>query len=180
MPEVRVTSATGGEKGQKDARLGGADPLALEALALVYGFGEQKYARWNYLKGYNWSLSIDALYRHFLAFQRGEELDPESGLPHMAHVAWHALALVSFSKRRLGTDDRAPREGGALPREMCACHVPGIPVGDEHVQFVTAMAAADIRVCSNCYHTQPDHSLYCTYFGDAPGEYPTINEGDVP
>lgn len=105
----RRVSATGGEKGEKPARLGGADPLALEQLALVYGNGEQKYARFNYLKGYDWSLCIDALYRHFLAFQRGEDTDPESGLPHMAHVAWHALALVSFSQRGIGTDDRAPR-----------------------------------------------------------------------
>jgi hypothetical protein len=101
-----VDPKTGGEKGQKRERLGGADPAAMSELAAVYGFGEEKYARYNYLKGYPWSLSIDALYRHFLAFQNGEVLDPESGLNHMAHVAWHALTLVSFSGRGLGTDDR--------------------------------------------------------------------------
>ena len=104
--EVRVTSATGGQKGRKNARLGGADPGALMELARVYGYGEEKYARFNYLKGYDWSLSIDALYRHFLAFQSGEDRDPESGLLHTAHVAWHALALTAFLQRGLGTDDR--------------------------------------------------------------------------
>ncbi len=106
--EVRVTSSTGGEKGQKSARLGGADPLALMELARVYGMGEEKYARYNYLKGYDWSLSVDALFRHLLAFLAGEDRDPESGLLHTAHVAWHALTLTSFQLRDIGSDDRAP------------------------------------------------------------------------
>ena len=100
---------TGGRKGVKDAQLGAADALALEELAKVYGFGGAKYERYNYLRGYPWSLSVDALYRHLLAFLAGEDRDPESGLLHTAHVAWHALALTSFTLRELGTDDRAPR-----------------------------------------------------------------------
>lgn len=111
IDEVRVTSRTGGEKGQKQARLGGSDALALLELARVYGYGEQKYARYNYLKGYPWSLSVDAAYRHLLAFLAGEDRDRESGLLHTAHLAWHALTLTSFLLRRLGDDDRAP--GGA-------------------------------------------------------------------
>lgn len=107
MPtETMVTSATGGMKGKKLAQLGAADALALMELAKVYGFGDGKYARYNYLKGYDWSLSVDALYRHLLAFLAGEEKDPESGLLHTAHVAWHALCLTSFQLRKIGTDDR--------------------------------------------------------------------------
>lgn len=114
--ETRVTSVTGGEKGQKDARLGGGDPLALTELAKVYGFGEQKYSRYNYLKGYQWSLSIDALLRHLMAFIGGEDRDPESGLLHTAHVAWHGLTLTSFLLRDIigpdgSFDDRPPRYG---------------------------------------------------------------------
>ena len=105
--EHRVTDpATGGSKGQKDCRLGALDPLALEQLGLVGGMGEEKYDRFNYLKGYKWSLGVDALYRHLLAFLAGEDRDEESGLPHMAHAAWHALCLTSFLVRDIGTDDR--------------------------------------------------------------------------
>lgn len=113
--EVRVTSATGGEKGQKDAQASTLDAVALLSLAEVSGFGARKYARHNYLKGYDWSLSLDALHRHLWAFQAGEDRDAESGLPHMAHAAWHALALVSFQLRGLGVDDRFRRgeEGAA-------------------------------------------------------------------
>jgi hypothetical protein len=104
--EVRVTSATGGQKGQKDARLGAIDPLAILELAKVAGFGAKKYDSFNYLRGYDWHLSIDAADRHGLQFAAGEDLDPESGLCHAAHAAWNYLALTSFYLRGLGTDDR--------------------------------------------------------------------------
>lgn len=105
--ETRVVDPkTGGAKGSKIAQLGAVDPAALLEVARVAGFGGQKYDRGNFLKGYAWSLSFDALMRHLLAFWDGEETDPESGMPHMAHAAWHCLALISFSQRKLGTDDR--------------------------------------------------------------------------
>lgn len=104
--ETIITSNTGGRKGQKLCQLSSVDPVALEQLGLVAGMGASKYERGNYLRGYSWSLNMDALYRHFLAFQKGEDYDPESGRPHMAHAAWHALALVSFHARGLGDDDR--------------------------------------------------------------------------
>lgn len=108
--EERVRSATGGEKGRKLEELGSIDPLALRRLAEVSGFGARKYAAFNYLKGYDWDLSVNALLRHTLAFWQGEDIDPESGLPHMAHAAWHALGLVSFLERELGTDTRFKQE----------------------------------------------------------------------
>lgn len=104
--EVRVTSATGGQKGQKDAQMGAIDPLARDAVARVAGFGTRKYSRGNYLRGFDWSLCIDALHRHISAFEAGEDLDPESGECHAAHAAWQALALTSFFLRGIGTDDR--------------------------------------------------------------------------
>jgi hypothetical protein len=106
--EWRVVSETGGEKGQKLAQLGAADAKALMELAKVYGYGDQKYARFNYMKGYKYSLSIDALLRHLIAFMGGEDRDPESGLLHTAHAAWHALTLTAFLLNRVGEDDRWP------------------------------------------------------------------------
>lgn len=108
--EVRITSETGGQKGKKLAELGTVDPLALLTLAEVSGFGAQKYDAFNYLKGYGWDLSFNAMTRHMLSFWNGEDLDDESGLPHITHAAWHALALTSFFKRGLGTDNRFKRE----------------------------------------------------------------------
>lgn len=105
--EIRVTDpVTGGQKGQKLSQLGAIDPQSIMEVAKVAGFGAQKYERMNFMRGYAWSLSYDAMQRHLHAFWNGEEVDPESSLPHLAHAAWHCCALLSFSQRNLGTDDR--------------------------------------------------------------------------
>lgn len=120
--EVRITSETGGQKGKKPAQLSTVDPLALLELAKVSGFGAGKYESFNYVRGYDWRLSADAAFRHLLAFLSGEDNDPESGLPHTAHFAWHGLALTSFLLRGVGTDDRVETvlEGYRQAREEVA------------------------------------------------------------
>jgi hypothetical protein len=97
---------TGGQKASKPSQLGFIDPLALMELGNIAGMGSLKYEKWNYLKGYDWSLSFNAMQRHAMQFWSGEDCDEESGSLHIAHAAWHGLALVSFSLRSLGTDDR--------------------------------------------------------------------------
>lgn len=105
--EVRVTDPeTGGQKGDKIAQEGSLEPLSLLEVAKVAGYGAKKYSRFNYLNGYPWSLSYSALQRHLKAWYAGEDLDSEFGLSHLAHAAWHCLALLSFSLRGRGTDDR--------------------------------------------------------------------------
>lgn len=107
LGEVRITDPkTGGQKGSKLAQLGAVDPLALMTVAEVAGFGAAKYARYNFAKGYRWSLSYDAMQRHLHAFWNGEERDDESSLSHLAHAAWHCLTLLCFQLRKRGTDDR--------------------------------------------------------------------------
>lgn len=108
IPEevIVVDPNTGGMKASKPSQLGFIDPLALEVLGEVSGMGAEKYEKWNYLKGYDYSLSYNAMLRHMNAFWRGETYDAESGKHHMAHAAWHGLAIVSFTERGLGNDDR--------------------------------------------------------------------------
>lgn len=107
--EIRVTDeVTGGQKGMKTCQLGAVDPRALWQVGLVAGFGGDKYERYNFVKGYKWSLSYDALQRHLMLFWSGEDNDSESGLLHLAHAAWHCLALMTFYISGSGTDDRFP------------------------------------------------------------------------
>jgi hypothetical protein len=103
---IVVDPKTGGAKGSKLPQLGAIDPAAILEVAKVAGFGATKYDRYNYLKGYRWSLSYDALQRHLMQFWGGQDRDEESGLYHLAHAAWHCLALLSFTLFNLGTDDR--------------------------------------------------------------------------
>jgi hypothetical protein len=79
---------------------------SLFALVDVYTKGAAKYADRNWEKGMSWSRCFGSLMRHAWKFWRGETNDPETGCHHMAHVAWNALALVSYDLRKVGTDDR--------------------------------------------------------------------------
>jgi hypothetical protein len=92
--ETRVTSSTGGQKGQKDVQVSLLPVEALAETARVYAMGAAKYERENWRKGYEYHLSYDALQRHLMAFWGGEDNDPESGLPHLAHAAFHVNTLI--------------------------------------------------------------------------------------
>ena len=107
MGEVRVTDpVTGGQKGQKDERFDLVPWDAMEEVARVYGVGAKKYDDHNWLKGYKWSLSLGALLRHVAKWAVGIDRDSETGCHHLAHAAWHCLTLLTFTMRKLGTDDR--------------------------------------------------------------------------
>lgn len=105
--EVRVTDpVTGGQKGSKPERFSLPPWDALEEVARCYAAGAKKYSDHNWAKGYAWSLSADALVRHFSRWMQGEDRDPETGVHHLACVAFHALTLIAFYFRGIGTDDR--------------------------------------------------------------------------
>lgn len=95
-----------GHKGVKRARTDLLPTDALYVVAEVFGKGAEKYADRNWERGYAWSKSYGALQRHLFAWWAGENKDRESGLNHMAHVAWHALVLLSFQLRHTYGDDR--------------------------------------------------------------------------
>lgn len=72
---------------------------AIPEVLEVYHYGIKKgYLRdsWRQVEPQRYE---DALVRHTLAILRGEECDPESGLRHIAHATWNALALVVLYPR---------------------------------------------------------------------------------
>ena len=97
MTEIRITSPTGGEKGQKPERHELIPGHALDAVARVYAFGANKYKDNNWRYNYPWSLSLGALLRHVNATKKGEWLDSESGEPHLAHAVFHCLAMLEWA-----------------------------------------------------------------------------------
>ena len=102
-----IVSNTGGYKQQKDVQLHAIPWESLQELGKVYNHGAKKYVDdYNFRKGYRWSLSFDAMVRHLWQFWSGEDRDSESGLHHLAHATWHGIALLLFSLKGLGTDDR--------------------------------------------------------------------------
>lgn len=68
---------------------------AMEQVVLVLEHGERKYGRdnWKKLEGLE-SRYQKALWRHLVALTKGESLDPETKLPHLAHLVCSALFIM--------------------------------------------------------------------------------------
>jgi hypothetical protein len=75
-------------------------PRAITAVAEISTFGAQKYA-WKGWEGVDDGINrySDAMVRHMLKEAMGEEVDPDSGLLHAAHLAWGALARLELILR---------------------------------------------------------------------------------
>lgn len=71
-------------------------PSLVLAVAAVREYGVEKYKdpeNWRKVEPQRYK---DALYRHWLAFLQGEIYDPESGLPHLWHLACNAAFLIEL------------------------------------------------------------------------------------
>jgi hypothetical protein len=71
--------------------------VAIIRICEVLDFGRKKPGRWTF----NWRTApiklndyTSAMMRHILAIQDGEWLDPETGLPHVAHIAAGASVVI--------------------------------------------------------------------------------------
>ena len=72
-------------------------PALVEAVAAVREYGRSKYHdpdNWRRVEPQRYR---DALYRHWLAYLKNPEAcDPESGLPHLWHLACNAAFLIEM------------------------------------------------------------------------------------
>lgn len=74
---------------------------ALKAVCEVGTFGANKYSDSGWLSVDNAARRYeDAKVRHMLERMSGVELDSDSGLPHLAHEAWNALAILELALRK--------------------------------------------------------------------------------
>ena len=101
-PETLETGARKYDGGKAGAFQGLVNyfPRALHSVAEVSTFGASKYAwgGWkNVDNGFN--RYRDALFRHSFSFSKGEEIDPDSKLLHLAHEAWNSLASLELYLR---------------------------------------------------------------------------------
>lgn len=97
----------GGErKDEGKSRVDLLPPDALIALGEVYAFGCEKYAERNWERGMPWSKVLGPMLRHTYKFMMGYDIDKESGLYHAQHIAWNAVALLTYVLRQIGKDDR--------------------------------------------------------------------------
>lgn len=79
---------------------------SLTGPARVFEYGARKYARDNWRGGMPYLRLWAALMRHLWAFLQGEELDEESGLPHIDHALCTLMMLKWMTVNRKDLDNR--------------------------------------------------------------------------
>ncbi|HIP58739.1 MAG TPA: hypothetical protein EYH00_05495 [Archaeoglobus profundus] len=72
-------------------------PKALEELAKVITYGAKKYKpnSWRNVEPYRYEA---ALFRHIQEWRKGNKIDKESGLPHLAHALANLVFLIELDK----------------------------------------------------------------------------------
>lgn len=96
------------------------DRKALEGVAAVLAFGAKKYAAHNWRGGISYNRLLDAMGRHYLAIVDGEDVDPESGLPHIDHLGccWMFLSHAMKNKTGRFVDDRYKEPVAQVQKEV--------------------------------------------------------------
>ena len=73
---------------------------ALEEVGKVGTFGANKYTDKGWVEVSNGiERYLSAMLRHYMKFRRGKQKDEESGLSHLSHMVWNALAVLELYKR---------------------------------------------------------------------------------
>ena len=86
-------------------------PKAISEVAKVLGFGAEKYGpeNWRLLENLQDRYTAGAL-RHIFAHMDGEELDPESGMSHLAHALCCLLFKLEIELENAKIEEEKPRE----------------------------------------------------------------------
>lgn len=80
------------DKGKLELSL--VNPQLVKAIAEVRMYGTEKYGDSENWRKVEPKRYVDALYRHLLAYIEGNEVDEESGLSHLAHMACNISFLL--------------------------------------------------------------------------------------
>lgn len=95
---------------------------ALEEITKVLNFGATKYADRSWETGMKWGRLYAALFRHMTAWWRGEDLDKETGITHLAHACCCGIFLLTYVKRGMCTfDDRVKFKKEGLSKTTKRC-----------------------------------------------------------
>jgi hypothetical protein len=118
-----------GEAGSKKAPMWLLPPVALEQTAWVHKLGNEKYGPFNWrATGVCATTYVSAILRHLNAWRDGEDLDPESGISHIAHIATSCNILMDAEACGTLQDDRNKRPAG-LSREEAFQQLVGCDLG---------------------------------------------------
>jgi len=81
--------------------------VAAREIVKVMMFGAIKYAKYNWMKGLNYSRVWDSSKRHLDEWWDGEDNDTETGLSHLAHAGCCIMFLLTYTVLKMTfLDDR--------------------------------------------------------------------------
>lgn len=92
------------DEGKPDMSL--LSSIALFKIAQVMSYGKIKYSAHNWRGGFIWSRPAAAALRHIFLWLGGQDLDPETGLSHLAHAGCCIMFLLEFETTKPDLDDR--------------------------------------------------------------------------
>lgn len=96
-----------GAAGALKTPLGLIPAYSMDQTAWVHKHGSDKYGPYNWRDtGVCASTYINAIMRHLNAWRDGEDIDPESGITHLAHIACSCNILMDASNCNMLQDDR--------------------------------------------------------------------------
>ena len=96
-----------GAAGALKTPLGLIPPFAMEQTAWAHKLGAEKYGPFNWRDtGVCASTYVNAIMRHLNAWRDGENLDPESGISHLAHIICSCNILLDADYCDTLQDDR--------------------------------------------------------------------------
>lgn len=110
IPKIQSSIASDDPKGAAGAKKPPMHLLPTNALietAKAMGHGAAKYGAWNFIETTVCaSTYVGALGRHWAAYARSEDIDPDSGLPHLALIAANCFVLLTAQQQGTLRDDR--------------------------------------------------------------------------
>ena len=92
MKPIHKDQSAKADKGKLELSL--VNPKLVKAVAEVRMYGTEKYGDSENWRKVEPKRYVDALYRHLLAYIEGNEVDEESGLSHLAHMACNISFLL--------------------------------------------------------------------------------------
>ena len=86
-------------------------------ISKVLQAGAEKYADRNWELGLSWMTCVGCLMRHLIKFVSGNDIDKETGIPHIDLVMINAIFLSRYFRQNKDYDDR-PTHGEIIEDDL--------------------------------------------------------------
>lgn len=149
-----------------------APVMAEVGLAMMEG--ARKYGRHNYrVSGVRASVYYDAVMRHLMSFYEGEDIDPDSGLPHIVKAIACLVVLRDSQIQGNWVDDRPPKTpDGWVARLNDAAAL----LLEKYPNALPAHTAADAKLAD--MEAEMDRLTYVDYVEDVKITVDSIDDAD--